>query len=73
MTQDIAELAQWLAAHGVTNLAMESTGVYWKPIWNLLEDQFELTLVNAQHIKMVPGRRTLKTTNGSQSYFSTAC
>jgi hypothetical protein len=36
MTQDIAELAQWLAAHGVTNLAMESTGVYWKPIWNLL-------------------------------------
>src|ERR1035437_8741969 len=58
MTQDIAELAQWLAAHGVTNLAMESTGVYWKPIWNLLEDQFELTLVNAQHIKMVPGRKT---------------
>jgi len=58
MTHNIAELADWLAAHGVTNVAMESTGIYWKPIWNLLEDQFELLLVNAQHIKTVPGRKT---------------
>lgn len=58
MTDDITELAGWLAQHGAVHLAMESTGVYWKPIWNLLEDQFELTLVNAQHIKTVPGRKT---------------
>ena len=58
MTANIAELAGWLAAHGAVNLALESTGVYWKPIWNLLEDQFKLTLVNAQHIKTVPGRKT---------------
>ena len=51
-------LAAWLAANGITNLAMESTGVYWKPIWNLLEGQFELMLVNTQHIKTVPGRNT---------------
>ncbi len=58
MTHNIAELADWLATHGVTNVAMESTGILWKPIWNLLEDQFELILVNAQHIKTVPGRKT---------------
>jgi transposase len=51
-------LADWLAAHEVTHVAMESTGVYWKPIWNLLEDQFELLLVNARHVKAVPGRKT---------------
>jgi transposase len=58
MTSDIAELAHWLNGHGVQMVAMESTGVYWKPIWNLLEDQFELLLVNAQHLKAVPGRKT---------------
>ena len=58
MTGDVNELAAWLAAHGVGKLAMESTGVYWKPIWNLLEDRFDLLLVNAQHIKAVPGRKT---------------
>ncbi len=58
MTRDLVELAGWLAGHGVTQLAMESTGVYWKPIWNLLEGHFELLLVNAQHIKTVPGRKT---------------
>ena len=47
MTRDINELADWLAAHGVRHLAMEATGVYWKPIWNLLEDRFEMILVNA--------------------------
>jgi transposase len=58
MTKDILELGDWLKAHGVTHVAMESTGVYWKPIYNLLEGQFELLLCNAQHIKQVPGRKT---------------
>jgi transposase len=58
MTRDVTELANWLRSHGVQIVAMESTGVYWKPIWNLLEGQLELMLVNAQHIKAVPGRKT---------------
>ena len=58
MTEDLLALADWLAEHGATHVAMESTGVYWKPIWNLLEDRFELLLVNAQHLKAVPGRKT---------------
>src|SRR4029077_650815 len=58
MTDDIVNLANWLSAEGVTHVAMESTGVYWKPIWNLLENRFELLLANAQHIKTVPGRKT---------------
>src|SRR5437870_3049366 len=58
MTSQLLELGDWLAEAGVTHVAMESTGVYWKPIWNLLEGQFELLLVNAQHIKAVPGRKT---------------
>jgi transposase len=58
MTADILALADWLTAHEVTHVAMESTGVYWKPIWNLLEEQFELLVVNARHVKAVPGRKT---------------
>src|SRR5215216_6137825 len=58
MTTDLLALADWLAELGVTQVAMESTGVYWKPVWNLLEEQFTLLLVNAQHIKAVPGRTT---------------
>jgi transposase len=58
MTKDILALADWLTSAGCTHIAMESTGVYWRPIWNLLEEQFELLLVNAQHIKAVPGRKT---------------
>jgi transposase len=58
MTEQLLELADWLEAEGVTHVAMESTGVYWKPIWNLLEERFEILLVNAQHIKHVPGRKT---------------
>src|SRR5688500_10166818 len=58
MTADQLALADWLAVAGCTHVAMESTGVYWKPLYNLLEDQFELLLVNAQHIKAVPGRKT---------------
>jgi transposase len=57
-TRELLRLADWLAEQGVTIVAMESTGVYWKPVWNLLEDRFEVMLVNAQHIKQVPGRKT---------------
>src|SRR5713226_7133965 len=58
MTTDLLELADWLSAEHVTHVAMESTGVYWKGIWNLLEGQVELLLVNAHHVKQVPGRKT---------------
>jgi transposase len=51
-------LRDWLAAHRVTQVAMEATGVYWKPVWAILEDDFELLLVNARHVKQVPGRKT---------------
>jgi transposase len=58
MTADLLELGDWLSEKGVTHVALESTGVYWHPVWNLLEGQVELLLVNAQHIKQVPGRKT---------------
>jgi transposase len=58
MTEDLLELAGWLKNWRVTHVAMESTGVYWKPIYNLLEGDFSLVLGNAQHIKTVPGRKT---------------
>ncbi len=51
-------LADWLAALGVKQVVMEATGVYWKPVWAVLEDRFELLLVNARHVKQVPGRKT---------------
>lgn len=58
MTADLLALADWLTQAGCTHVAMESTGVYWKPVYNLLEGQFELLVVNAQHLKAVPGRKT---------------
>ncbi len=58
MTADLLELADWLTAQGITHVALESTGVYWKPAWNVLEGSFTLLLVNARHIKQVPGRKT---------------
>jgi transposase len=57
-THDLLQLADWLGQCGVTHVARESTGVYWKPVWNILAEQFEVLLVNAQHIKAVPGRKT---------------
>jgi transposase len=51
-------LRDWLEAHGVTHVAMEATGVYWQPVWHVLEDAFALTLCNARHVKQVPGRKT---------------
>jgi hypothetical protein len=58
MTLDLLQLADWLTELHVTHVATESTGSYWKPVWNLLEHSFELLLVNAQHMKAVPGRKT---------------
>ena len=58
MTRDLLEMADWLAGHGVTHAAMESTGVYWKPVFHVLEGRFQVILVNAQHTKQVPGRKT---------------
>lgn len=57
-TTELLRLSDWLTAGDCTHVAMESTGEFWKPIWNLLEGSFELLLVNAQHIKRVPGRKT---------------
>src|SRR3954466_3305613 len=51
-------LRDWLAAHRVTHVAMEATGVFWLPVWHILEDDFELMLCNARHVKNVPGRKT---------------
>jgi transposase len=58
MTRDILALREWLTELKVTHVAMESTGVYWQPIFNLLEGHFTVWVVNAQHIKKVPGRKT---------------
>jgi transposase len=57
-TSQLEALAKWLQEGGVTHVAMESTGVFWKPIWNVLEARFEVLLVNARNIKKVPGRKT---------------
>jgi transposase len=57
-TSALLELNDWLSEHAVTHVAMEATGVYWKPVWHLLEEHFELVLANAQHIRNVPGRKT---------------
>lgn len=58
MTGELLELKEWLKGLGITHVAMESTGVYWKPVFNILEDSFDIKLVNARHIKNVPGRKT---------------
>ncbi len=57
-TSQLLALADWLAEHACTHVGMEATGVYWKPVWHILEDEFELVLANAAHIRNVPGRKT---------------
>ncbi len=57
-TAELLALADWLTAHGCTHVAMEATGVYWKPVWHVLEEAFTLVLANAMHIRNVPGRKT---------------
>jgi len=56
-TEELLKLGDWLKEQGCTHIAFEATGVYWKPVFNLLEGSFELLVVNAQHIKAVPGRK----------------
>jgi transposase len=58
MTSALIELRDWLKSEGCTAVAMEATGVYWKPVYNILEGHFELIVANARHIKAVPGRKT---------------
>jgi transposase len=57
-TRELLALSEWLESFGCTHVAMEATGVYWKPVWHLLEGHFELVLANAQHVRNVPGRKT---------------
>jgi transposase len=57
-TRGLLDLGQWLAAHGCTHVAMEATGVYWKPVWHVLESEFTLILANAMHIRNIPGRKS---------------
>lgn len=59
-TSSLIKLKEWLKKHGITHIAMESTGVYWKPVFNVLGDDFEILLVNARHVKNVPGNKTDK-------------
>jgi transposase len=59
-TRGLLELADWLTAHQVTHVAMEATGVYWKPVWHVLEDHVTLVLANAMHIRNIPGRQSDK-------------
>lgn len=58
MTENLSELVTWLRSHAVTHVAMESTGVYWKPVYNLLDGHFEILVVNAEHVKTLKGRKT---------------
>lgn len=58
VTNDLIRLRDWLKENRITHVGMESTGVYWKPVFNILEEDFEVVLVNARHIKHVPGRKT---------------
>jgi transposase len=60
MTADLLALSDWLAEAGITHVAMESTGEYWRPVYNLLEGDITIFLVNAAHVKQVPGRKTDK-------------
>lgn len=57
-TTGLLALSEWMTSHAITHVAMEATGVYWKPVWHVLDGDFELVLANAQHIRNVPGRKT---------------
>lgn len=59
-TESIEQMKEWLKSLGITHIAMESTGVYWKPVYNILETDFEIVLVNARHLKNIPGDKTDK-------------
>ena len=59
-TRGLLDLAEWLTDHGCTHVAMEATGVYWKPVWHVLEEHVTLVLANAMHIRNIPGRKSDK-------------
>jgi transposase len=59
-TSSLTALRDWCKSQGVTHVAMESTGIYWKGVFNILEEDFEIILVNARHVKNVPGHKTDK-------------
>ena len=66
-TSDLIALGEWLEANGCTHVAMEATGVYWKPVWQVLADgSFELVLANAAHVKNVPGRTAVRLAEGRE-------
>ena len=58
MSEELQDLSTWLKEYGVTTVAMEGTEVYWKPVYNLLDGQFDLLVVNPEHIKKLAGRKT---------------
>ncbi len=57
-TRELLSMREWLLSQGCTHVAMESTGVYWKPVYAILEGAFQIVVANAQHVKKVPGRKT---------------
>ena len=57
-TTGLLDLSEWLTSHGCTHASLEATGVYWKPVWHILEENMQLVLANAQHVRNVPGRKT---------------
>ena len=68
------EMVEWLKSHGITHAAMEATGNFWMPVYNLLEGHFELIVTNAAHMKAVPGRKDdVNMLRGSASSFAMAC
>ena len=70
----LVALRDWLEAHQITHLAMEATGVYWRPVWAILEDRFKCILVNPRDVKQVPGRKPmLVTRRGSRSCWRPGC
>lgn len=58
ITSELLRMSAWLASKGITQVAMESTGEYWKPVYNVLESSYEVIVVNSHHFKQVPGRKT---------------
>jgi len=58
LTSELLRMSEWLTNEGITQIAMESTGEYWKPVYNILESSFEVMVVNSHHFKQVPGRKT---------------
>jgi transposase len=70
-TQGLLELVEWLEGAGCSHVAMEATGVYWKPVWHILDGHFALILANATHVKAVPGRKS-DVNDGSPTYWRMA-